>query len=265
MATTAGIPNIVTFSICLARFCAPARTASTFSSSSAGSSGLPATILPTPPCILSARTVATTTAASGREPGRPALDVEELLGAHVGPEPGLRADDVVGRQREPVRDDRVVAVGDVGERPGVDEGRPALERLEQVRLDRVAQQDGHRPGDTEVLGGDRRPVGRASRARSARAGRAGREGRVASARTAITSDATVMTNSVSRGIPSSRPPSPMTTWRSARSLMSRTRGHRIAVRIDPERVLVVEAVVDEGARRGCGRHRSRGRRRSGGG
>ena len=56
-----------------------------------------------------------------------------------------------------------------------------------------------------------------------------------------------MTNSVSRGTPSSRPPRPMTTWRSARSLMSTTRGQRIAVRIDAERVLVVEAVVEERA------------------
>ena len=63
----------------------------------------------------------------------------------------------------------------------------------------------------------------------------------------MTSEPTVMTNSVSRGIPSSRPPRPMTTWRSARSLMSTTRGQRIAVGIDAQRVLVVEAVVDEGA------------------
>ena len=65
MATTAGTPNARTFSICLARFAPPRRTASGLFSSRAGSSGLPATILPTPPCILSARTVATTTAASG--------------------------------------------------------------------------------------------------------------------------------------------------------------------------------------------------------
>ena len=43
----------------------------------------------------------------------------------------------------------------------------------------------------------------------------------------MTSEPTVMTNSVSRGTPSSRPPRPMTTWRSARSLMSTTRGQRI--------------------------------------
>ena len=92
------------------------------------------------------------------EPRRAALDVEELLGAHVGAEARLGADDVVGHQREPVGDDRVVAVGDVGERPGVDEGRAALERLEQVRLDRVAQEHGHRPGHAEVLRGHGRAV-----------------------------------------------------------------------------------------------------------
>ena len=42
----------------------------------------------------------------------------------------------------------------------------------------------------------------------------------------MTSEPTVMTNSVSRGMPSSRPPRPMTMWRSARSLMSTTRGQR---------------------------------------
>ena len=42
----------------------------------------------------------------------------------------------------------------------------------------------------------------------------------------MTSDATVITNWVSRGYPFSRPPSPMTISRSARSLMSMTRGHR---------------------------------------
>ena len=68
IATTTGTLNRSTFSICLARFAPPAVTASTFSASRAGSSGFPATILPTPPCIFSARIVATTTAASGRRP-----------------------------------------------------------------------------------------------------------------------------------------------------------------------------------------------------
>ena len=47
------------------------------------------------------------------------------------------------------------------------------------------------------------------------------------ARIAITSEATVMTYSLSRGIPFSLPPSPMITRRIARSLMSTTRGQLI--------------------------------------
>ena len=44
-----------------------------------------------------------------------------------------------------------------------------------------------------------------------------------SARMAITSEADVMSNPDSRGTPSIRPPSPVTTLRSARSLTSSTR------------------------------------------
>jgi hypothetical protein len=44
---------------------------------------------------------------------------------------------------------------------------------------------------------------------------------------AMTSEATVMTHSDSRGTPFSFPPRPMTTLRMARSLMSTTRGQRI--------------------------------------
>jgi hypothetical protein len=94
----------------------------------------------------------------GRESGRPALDVEELLGAHVGAEAGLGADDLVRREGEAVRDDRVVAVGDVRERPAVDEGGAALQRLEQVRLDRIREQRGHRAGHPQVLGRHGRAV-----------------------------------------------------------------------------------------------------------
>ena len=61
----------------------------------------------------------------------------------------------------------------------------------------------------------------------------------------MTSEATVICHSVSRGTPPSRPPRPMTARRRARSLMSTTRGQRIAERVDPERVAVVEAVVEE--------------------
>ena len=43
----------------------------------------------------------------------------------------------------------------------------------------------------------------------------------------MTSEATAMSNPVSRGYPFSLPPRPTTTFRSARSLMSTTRGHVI--------------------------------------
>jgi hypothetical protein len=61
-----------------------------------------------------------------------ALDVEELLGAQVGPEAGLGHDDVADGERGAGGEDRVAAVRDVAERPGVHEGGPALERLHQV-------------------------------------------------------------------------------------------------------------------------------------
>ena len=88
----------------------------------------------------------------------PADDVEELLHAHVGGEAAL-GDDVVGElERDAVGDDGVVAVRDVGERAAVHERRLALERLHEVRLDRVLEQHGHRAGRLQLLGGDRLAV-----------------------------------------------------------------------------------------------------------
>jgi hypothetical protein len=92
------------------------------------------------------------------QPGRPALDVEELLSTEIGAEAGFRHDDVVGRQRCPVRQDRAVAMGDVAEWTAMDKGRSAFQGLEQVRLQRVLEEDGHRARDLEVLGRDRRPI-----------------------------------------------------------------------------------------------------------
>ena len=162
------------------------------------------------------------------------------------PKPASVHDDVVGHERQPVGDDRVVAVGDVGERPGVDEGRPALERLEQVRLDRVAQQDGHRAGDAEVLGGDRRAVGRRRqddppepRAQVEQVGGQGEDGHdlgadgddeLGLARDAVLAPAEADDDVAQRpvaDVDDARPEDP--------------------VRVDAERVLVVEAVVEERA------------------
>ena len=97
--------------------------------------------------------------ATGREAAVAADDVHELLGAQVGAEAGL-GDDVVGQLHgDLVGDDRVVALRDVGERPGVDEARVALEGLHEVRLERVLEEDGHRAGRLDVLGGQRLAVG----------------------------------------------------------------------------------------------------------
>ena len=59
-ATTTGTPNCLTLARCRARFAQPARTASTFSRPRSASA--------TPPCIFSARRVATSTTASGAMP-----------------------------------------------------------------------------------------------------------------------------------------------------------------------------------------------------
>ena len=88
-----------------------------------------------------------------REVADAADDVHELLHPHVRAESGLGDDDVAELQRDPVGDERVVAVGDVRERPAVDERGLALERLHEVRLDRLLEQDGHRAGRLQLLGG----------------------------------------------------------------------------------------------------------------
>ena len=71
------------------------------------------------------------------------------------PKPASVHDGVDQLERDAIGDDRRVAVGDVGERPGVDEGRPALQRLDEVRLDRLAHEHRHRAGDLELLERDR--------------------------------------------------------------------------------------------------------------
>ena len=136
----------------------------------------------------------------GAEVAEPADDVEELLHAHVRAEAAL-GDDVVGElQGDPVGDDRVVAVRDVRERTAVHERRLALERLHEIRLDRLLQQHGHRAGGPKLLGGDRLAVvgmlptviAPSRRRRSWRS--------EATAAIAITSDAAVMSKPVWRGI-----------------------------------------------------------------
>ncbi len=80
--------------------------------------------------------------------GLAAFDVEEFLGAEIGAEARL-GDDVV-RQLECALggDHGIAAVSDVGEGAAVDERRVILERLHQVRRERVLQQ--HRHGSVRL-------------------------------------------------------------------------------------------------------------------
>ena len=90
-----------------------------------------------------------------REPTRATDDVEELLQPHVRAETGFRHDDVAELERDAIGDERVVAVRDVRKRPAVDKGGLALEGLDEVRLERVLEQDGHRTRSPQLVGGDR--------------------------------------------------------------------------------------------------------------
>ncbi len=93
------------------------------------------------------------------QPARRADDVEELLEPHVGAEPGLGHHHVGEFERDPVGDQRVVAVRDVRERAAVHQARLALERLDQVRLHRFLEQYRHRARGTQCLRGHRVAVG----------------------------------------------------------------------------------------------------------
>lgn len=74
----------------------------------------------------------------GLESRLEALHMDELFGAHVGAESRL-GEDVIGHlERDPVRENRRVAVSDVREGPRVHEGRNTFARLSEIRLDRVA-------------------------------------------------------------------------------------------------------------------------------
>ncbi len=85
-------------------------------------------------------------------------DVEELLHPHVRREPGLRDDVVAELERDPVGDEGVVAVCDVREGTAVDERGLALQRLDEVRLDRLLEHDRERTCGAELLRGHRLAV-----------------------------------------------------------------------------------------------------------
>ena len=93
--------------------------------------------------------------AARRQAADAADDVHELLHAHVRAEARLGHHVVAELEPDQVGDQRRVAVGDVRERARVHQAGLALERLDQVGLDRLLEQHGHRARGAEVLGGDR--------------------------------------------------------------------------------------------------------------
>ena len=205
MATTGETPCMRTFSICFTRLAPPAWTSSGFSASSASGSGRPATIRWRPECTLSARTVATSTAASGAQPRARHLMLKNFSAPMSAPKPAS----VTRKSPEwmPIRsattDELPWAMLPNG--PAWTSTGVFSSVCMQVRLDGLAHDHGHRAGRLELLGGHRLAVG-CSRRRCGRAGPAGPASDVARARTAITSEAAVMSKPVWRGTPSCREP-----------------------------------------------------------
>eukprot|EP01036_Dinobryon_divergens_P042637 gene42637-56672_t len=92
---------------------------------------------------------------SGRREARlAALDVEELLRTQIRAEAGLGHHVVSELQARARGDDRVAAMGDVGEGAAMDEGGIAFERLHEVRLQRVLEKNRHRRRRLDVGGRD---------------------------------------------------------------------------------------------------------------
>ena len=155
MATTGVTPCRRTMARWASRLAAPSWTSSGFSSSMAGGSGRPGHDAVPPRVQLHRPDRRHHDRGIGHEARRPALDVEEALGAHVGAEPGLGDQELPGVDPDQVGHHRRVAVGDVAEGPGVDQRGRVLERLQQVGLDGVAHDHGHGAGGLELLRGDR--------------------------------------------------------------------------------------------------------------
>lgn len=95
-----------------------------------------------------------------RDAGLAALDVEEFLGSEVGAEAGLGHDVVRELQGRRRRQHRVAAVGDVGERTAVNKHGIVLQRLHEVRLQRILQQHRHGAIGFQIAGADRLLVAR---------------------------------------------------------------------------------------------------------
>ena len=137
--TTACSPNPLTIPMCRARFAAPASISAAPPSRS-------------PPWCFSALTVATRTTALGRSPPMRQVMSKNFSIPMSDANPDSVIDVLAELEPDAIGHERVVAVRDVRERAAVDERRLALERLHEVRLDRVLEHDRHCARGLDVLG-----------------------------------------------------------------------------------------------------------------
>src|SRR5438874_7468342 len=98
--------------------------------------------------------------AIGRKPALATLDVDELFAAEIRAEARLGHDVVAELQRRCGGKHGIAAVSDVSERPAMDEGGRAFERLYQIGRERLLEQRGHRPMRLELAGAHRLAVAR---------------------------------------------------------------------------------------------------------
>src|SRR6185503_4356504 len=99
------------------------------------------------------------------QPAHSTLDIEELFDTQIRAEARLGDDDVGKGERRARSETAVAPVRDVAEWSRVNEGRPALERLDDVRTDRVLEEQRHRAGRAQLARRDRalrRTVGRSN-------------------------------------------------------------------------------------------------------
>jgi len=92
------------------------------------------------------------------QPGSAALDIQELLRAQICAKARLGHNVVSQLQAQLGGNGTVAAVGNVGERPAVDDGGVMLQCLNKVRINGVFQKGGHRTRCADLPGRDRLAV-----------------------------------------------------------------------------------------------------------
>ena len=214
-ATTAGTPNRFTLRMWRRRLAAPRRTAST--------SGLPRLSFFTPPCILSARTVATTIAASGRSPAMRHLMSKNFSAPRSAPNPASVRTTSHSASASLVATTELQPWAMLPNGPQwMNAGPPSSV---WTRLGLIASFKSRVRAPWALRSLARTGLLSAVSPTTMRARRCSRSSsEVASAMIAMISEPGMMTNRSSRVGPAFRPPSPTTTLRRARSFMSMVRG-----------------------------------------